>query len=216
MDYKNLQQTYNDNYPNSDIKFSDIYPLKVNNGACLFIQHCVFMLKENGFCAIVLPDGELFEGNSKWSKTFRKWWCTNVNIRTILKVASGTFEHAGVKTNVVIFTKDGSTQNIKFMETSKECNEVKELFTISQNDLQSTQYSLDVGEYLKETNENYNCQMVELGNIMTFLPNSKRNASYGKLTGQYPFYTSSQKCTKYCSDFILKNMFFIKSVFDDN
>ena len=121
--------------PNSDIKFSDIYPLKVNNGACLFIQHCVFMLNENGFCAIVLPDGELFEGNSKWSKTFRKWWCTNVNIRTILKVASGTFEHAGVKTNVVIFTKDGSTQNIKFMETSKECNKVTELFTITQNDL---------------------------------------------------------------------------------
>lgn len=201
MNYKDLQKTYNDKYPTSDIKFSDIYPLKVNNGACLFIQHCVFMLNKNGFCAIVLPDGELFEGNSKWSKTFRKWWCTNVNILTILKVASGTFEHTDVKTNVVIFTNDGPTQNIKFMETSKDCNEVKELFTITKNDLQSTEYSLDVGEYLEETNENYNCPMVALGDIMTFLPKSKKKASYGKLTGQYPFYTSSQKCTKYCDEY---------------
>ena len=74
------------------------------------------MLEEGGVCAIVLPDGELFEGNSKWSKTFRKWLSEEVNIRTILKVPSGTFEHAGVKTNVVVFTKDGPTKNIQFME----------------------------------------------------------------------------------------------------
>jgi len=201
MNYKDLEKTYNTKYPNSDITFMDIYPIKVNNGACLFIQHCVFMLKQNGFCAIVLPDGELFEGSSKWSKTFRKWWCNSVNIRTILKVASGTFEHAGVKTNIVIFTNDGPTENIKFMETSKECNEVKELFTITMNDLQSTEYSLDIGEYLEEVNQNYNCPMVALGDVCEFLPKSKRLASYGIKNGKYAFYTSSQKCTKYCNEY---------------
>ena len=201
MNYKDLEKKYNQKYPNSNIKFTDIYPRQVNNGACLFIQHCVFMLKENGFCAIVLPDGEIFEGNSKWSKTFRKWWCNKVNIRTILKVASGTFEHAGVKTNVVIFTNDGPTEDIKFMETSKECNEVKELFTITKNDLQSTDYSLDIGEYLEETNENYNCPMIDLGDKITFLPKSKKKASDGQISGKYPFYTSSQKCTKYCDKY---------------
>ena len=203
MKYKDLQKTYTDKYPTSDIKFSDIYPRKVNNGACLFIQHCVFMLNKNGFCAIVLPDGELFEGNSKWSKTFRKWWCTNVNIRTILKVASGTFEHAGVKTNVVIFTNDGPTQNIKFMETSKECNEVKELFTITKNDLQSTEYSLDVGEYLEETNENYNCPMVELKQLFNIKYGDKNPST--KCIGQkFPNISGGSKISKYTDEWNIK------------
>ena len=140
MKYKDLKGTYEKKFPDSPVKFEDIYPLKTNNGACLFVQHCVYMLAEGGFCAIVLPDGELFEGNSKWSKTFRKWLSEQVNIRTILKVASGTFEHAGVKTNVVVFTKDGPTQNIHFMETPKECNVVKDMFTISTGDLKRTDY----------------------------------------------------------------------------
>ena len=38
------------------------------------------MLAPGGLCAIVLPDGELFEGNSKWSINFRKWLYKNVNI----------------------------------------------------------------------------------------------------------------------------------------
>ena len=168
MNYKVLKETYEKKFPDSPVMFEDIYPLKTNNGACLFVQHCVYMLAEGGFCAIVLPDGELFEGNSKWSKTFRKWLSEKVNIRTILKVASGTFEHAGVKTNVVVFTKDGPTQNIHFMETPKECNVVKDMFTISAEELKSAGYSLDVGEYLVEETENYDVPMVALGEVCEF------------------------------------------------
>ena len=165
MNYKALKETYEKTFPDSAIKFEDIYSLKTNNGACLFVQHCVYMLEEGGFCAIVLPDGELFEGNSKWSKNFRKWLSEQVNIRTILKVASGTFEHAGVKTNVVVFTKDGPTQNIHFMETPKECNVVKDMFTISHEELKSAGYSLDIGEYLVEETNNYDVPMVSFGDV---------------------------------------------------
>ena len=167
MNYKDLKTTFEKNFPDSPVKFEDIYPLKTNNGACLFVQHCVYMLAEGGFCAIVLPDGELFEGNSKWSKNFRKWLSEKVNIRTILKVASGTFEHASVKTNVVIFTKDGPTQNIHFMETPKECNIVKDMFTISAEELKSTGYSLDAGEYLVEETGNFDVPMVALSEVIT-------------------------------------------------
>jgi type I restriction-modification system DNA methylase subunit len=173
MDYKSLKETYDKEFPESVVKFEDIYPLKSNNGACLFVQHCVYMLAEGGLCAIVLPDGELFEGNSKWSKTFRKWLLEQVNIRTILKAPSGTFEHAGVKTNVVVFTKDGSTQNIRFMETNKECNVVKDMFTISMEDLKNGGYSLDVGEYLLEATDNYDVPMVTLEIVINIMNNYK-------------------------------------------
>jgi len=198
MKYDELKKTFEETI--TDVKFEDVYPLKTNNGACLFIQHCVYMLEDNGVCAIVLPDGELFEGNSKWSKEFRKWWANNVNIQTILKVPSGTFEHAGVKTNVVVFTKNGPTQNIQFMDTTKECNLVKDMFTITMDELCASNYSLDVGEYLVEQKDMYDVPMVELGEVCEFLPKSKRNAKYGNKEGLYPFFKSSVILNSYINE----------------
>lgn len=167
MKYQDLKNTFESKFPESNIKFEDIYPLETNNGACLFVQHCVYMLKDKGICAIVLPDGELFEGNSAWSKKFRKWLSEQVNILTILKVASGTFEHTSIKTNVVIFTKDGSTKNINFLETTKVCDVVKQMFSISAEELKNSEYSLDIGEYLVEETDNYDVPMVALSEVIT-------------------------------------------------
>ena len=168
MNYKSLKETYEKTFPDSTVKFEDMYPLKVNNGACLFVQHCVYMLNDGGVCAIVLPDGELFDGNSKWSKTFRKWLCKNVNIHIILKCPGGTFDHAGVKTNVVVFTKDGPTQNIKYIETTKECEKINELITITKDDLEKTQYSLDINEYIEEEETNFEVPIVKLGDTCEY------------------------------------------------
>ena len=168
MKYDDLKSKFEKTFPNSVVSFEEIYPLKTNNGACLFVQHCVYMLADGGVCAVVLPDGELFESNSQWSKKFRKWLCESVNIRTILKAPSGVFEHAGVKTNVVIFTKDGPTQTIQFLETNKECNEVRDMFSVNMDELVATKFSLDVGEYIEDVSENYDVPMVALGDVCQF------------------------------------------------
>ena len=39
-------------------------------------------------------------------------------------------------------------------------------------------------------------EMIKLGDICEFMPKSKRNASFGQSTGQYNFYTSSEKVQK--------------------
>ncbi len=187
MNYKSLKETYEKTFPDSTVKFKDIYPLEVNNGACLFVQHCVYMLNDGGVCAIVLPDGELFEGNSKWSKNYRKWFCENVNIHTILKCPGGTFDHAGVKTNVVVFTKNGPTQNIKYIETTKECEKINELITITKDDLEKTQYSLDINEYIEEKEDNFE-NMIRLSEICELekgeIQSSKRIEGEYKLVSQ--------------------------------
>ena len=200
MKYTDLKSVYEDKFPDSSVKFQDIYPIKTNNGACLFIQHCVYMLETGGICAIVLPDGELFEGSSKWSVKFRKWWIENINIRTILKAPSGTFEHAGVKTNIVIFTKDGPTQNIHFLETTKECNIVKDMFTISAKELEIANYSLDVGEYLMDNSEIYNVPMVTLGDVCRFERyKSLKRANY--VLGEYPVIGGGRKPSGYHNEY---------------
>ena len=197
MKYDDLKSKFEKTFPNSVVAFEDIYPLKTNNGACLFVQHCVYMLREGGVCAVVLPDGELFEGNSLWSKKFRKWLCESVNIRTILKAPSGVFQHTGVKTNVVIFTKDGPTQSIRFLETNKACNEVRDMFSVHMDELVATKFSLDVGEYIEDVSENYNVPMVALGDVCKMLPTTKHYSSIGAKTGKYKFYVSSQDCNLY-------------------
>lgn len=207
-----LHGKFNELFPDSDIKFKDIYPIKCNNGACLFIQNCIYKLKEGGFCAIVLPDGELFEGQSKWSKKFRKWWCENVNITKILKVPGGTFEHAGVKTNVVVFKKNGPTKNIEFLQTTKQCDSLTYLTTISKSDLKASNYSLDLTEYLEEEDEGYEVPMVKLGDVCNIDKNIKKYpTSFGKKSGKYRFYTGGKTQKLYCDDCNIKNLYIIQN-----
>ena len=163
--YDGELEKYNKKYPENQVSFKDIYPVETNNGACLFTQHFVYKIQENGLGIIILPDGELFDGSSKWSKEFRKWLLTNVNLKIIIKMPQGTFEHAGVKTNVLVFIKNGKTENIQYFDTTKECNMVKGLFTITEEDLKSTNYSLDIADYLEEEETNFEVPMVKLSEV---------------------------------------------------
>ena len=165
--------------PNSKVSFTDIYPIKSNDGATLFTEMCVYKLKENGLCVIVLPDGKIFEGMSKQLVSFRKWLCDSVNITHILKVPGGTFPNAGVATNVVIFKKNGSTQSIEFLETTKKCDSIKKMITISIDDMKKINYSLDVAEYIEDEEEYFNVPMVKLGDILKL---EKGNIQSSKVT----------------------------------
>tara|TARA_Y100000590_G_scaffold407582_1_gene497968 strand:- start:7517 stop:9949 length:2433 start_codon:yes stop_codon:yes gene_type:complete len=176
--------------------FKEIYPIETNNGACLFTQHFVYKLEENGLGIIILPDGEIFDGNSQWSKTFRKWLLNNVNLKMIIKMPQGTFEHVTVKTNVLVFTKNGKTKNIQYFDTTKECNVVKELFTITEEDLKSTNYSLNMSVYLKEEKTYFKVPEVELDDICEFKNGSSlKKCNY--VIGDYPVINSGTSPTGY-------------------
>lgn len=192
-------ETYEKKYPGHSVKFKDIYPVETNNGACLFTQHFVYKIKRNGLGIIILPDGELFDGNSKWSKTFRKWFLTNVNLKMIIKMPQGTFEHAGVKTNVLVFTKNGKTENIQYFDTTKECNVVKELFTITEEDLKSTNYSLDMSDYLEEEETNFEVPMVKLRDLYDIKYGNK-NPTHKCEGGKFPSISGGSKISKYTDE----------------
>jgi len=75
------------------------------------------MLKPGGRAAIVLPDNVLFEGST--GKTIRQDLMEKCNLHTILRLPTGIFYAAGVKTNVLFFSKPqnanqdkGNTQNV--------------------------------------------------------------------------------------------------------
>jgi len=203
MNYKEIEKKFNENKNNlgneSGVNFKDVYPIVTNNGACLFTQHCIYMLEDNGTCAIVLPDGELFTGNK--FKKFREYMCEKVNIIKIINVSGKAFEHTAIKTAVIIFQKNGSTKNIEFLDIPDDCNSVKRLMVIPINNIKNNNYNLSYSAYIKKEERQYNDGVIvkTLGEVCEFLPKSKRPASYGNKIGNYPFYTSSKKiCSKYC------------------
>jgi type I restriction enzyme M protein len=75
------------------------------------------LLKPGGRAAVVLPDNVLFEAGT--GKTIRQDLMEKCNLHTILRLPTGIFYAAGVKTNVLFFSKPkdankdkGNTQNV--------------------------------------------------------------------------------------------------------
>ena len=205
--YKELEKRFNDNKEkvnnpiNIGVDFKDVYPIDINNGTCLFMQHCIYMLEENGTCAIVVPDGKELYSTTKNLINYRKYICETVNILKIINVGPNTFEHTPIKTSVIIFKKNGSTENIEFMEIADGCDKVKVVSVININNVRNNNYSLSYNAYITKKDTEYGEDVVvkTLGEVCEFLPKSKRPASYGNKIGAYPFYTSSKKiCSKYC------------------
>ena len=200
MTYKDLETKFNDyryNYFNSSkLKFEDIYPINTNNGASLFLQHVIYMLKDNGVCGIVLPDGNELASKSYYN--IRKYLIDNCKIIKVINVSGGTFGSTGVKTKVIIFKKQkgiDNHKNIEFLEVNKDCNELKLITTTDLDNNYSFRLRVNQEIILKD-----DYVIKTLGEICEILPKSKRPASFGKKTGLYPFFKSSFKVDSYVDE----------------
>lgn len=96
------------------------FEYKTGSTQVLFLQHVIKSLAEGGRCGIVLDEGLLFRTNEEaFVKTKRKLlddcdlWC-------IVSLPGGVFTAAGagVKTNLLFFTKGGPTEKIWYYDLS--------------------------------------------------------------------------------------------------
>lgn len=70
------------------VRFKKIFPYKFNTGESLFLQLCMYKLKPNGKCAIVLPDGRMmFSGGNH--RHLRKYLLHTFILEKILSVPGG-------------------------------------------------------------------------------------------------------------------------------
>lgn len=84
----------------------------------LFLQYCISKLKDGGTCAMVLDEGVLFRTNEDaFVKTKRKL-LADCRIEAIISLPGGVFTQAGagVKTNIVIFSKGQPTHAIWYYD----------------------------------------------------------------------------------------------------
>jgi len=126
MNYKELEGKFNENKKDSTVNFKDVYPIEINNGACLFLQHIIYMLEENGIAGIVFPDGQELVNKNNYN--IRKYLVDNCKILKIIEVQGGVFPNTGVKTKIIIFKKQKSNDNYKaveFYEIKKHYTHIK-------------------------------------------------------------------------------------------
>lgn len=104
----------------SDPRFNE-YPKMAPKSTAdfAFIQHMIYMLKEGGRCAVILPHGVLFRSNAeyhirKYLVGYKKY------LRAVIGLPANMFFNASIPTCILVFEKNTSNEDILFIEGSKE------------------------------------------------------------------------------------------------
>jgi type I restriction enzyme M protein len=86
----------------------------------LFLQHVIDSLKPGGRCGIVLDEGVLFRNNETAFVQTKKKLLDDCDLYCIVSLPGGVFTAAGagVKTNLLFFTKGGPTRQIWYYDLS--------------------------------------------------------------------------------------------------
>jgi type I restriction enzyme M protein len=164
---------------------SEYLPIKTDNAVSLFIQAIIYMLKIEGKCAVVLPDGQdLFSKTNKTLIAIREYLLKTCDLKEIIYLPSGIFTYTSIKTCVFYFVKkregiDVLETKIKISKAQKEkrdykfsnthqttkvkfydynpCEDIKNLLVeVPIEKIVSNSYSLNYTEYIKdETEEKY-------------------------------------------------------------
>ena len=204
-------------------------PIKCNSAVPLFIQAIIYVLKINGRCAIVLPNGVELGGDNQDLVAIREYLMKTCDLKEVICLPAGIFTHTSIRTCIFYFIKKiecSSVLEIKIncskktgKETSRtynfskvhqtksvkfyECNpdrDFKELKAdVPIENIENNHYSLNYNDYIEEekNEDTEEVKWMNLGDICEFLPKSKRQASYGKIEGVYPFFKSSMKVNTY-------------------
>lgn len=168
----------------------------------LFLQLFMSALNDGGRCAVIVPDGVLFNESTLHNGT-RKYLVENFNLQKVVSLNDDFFLNTGVKTSILFFKKDGhKTQEVDFSQICIKDDKIMEnsVIKVSYQQIKDSKYSLFVNKYnVEQVNKIEDMEYKKLGEICQFLAKSKRPASYGQEIGQYPFYTSSLK-VKRCDE----------------
>jgi len=158
-------------------------PIKTDNAVSLFIQAIIHMLKINGKCAVVLPDGQdLFSKTNTALVAIREYLMKTCDLKEIIYLPSGIFTYTSIKTCVFYFVKkregtDVLETEIKLSKQQKETGreykfskthqttkvkfydynpyeDVKNLLVeVPIEKIVSNSYSLNYAEYMKDETE---------------------------------------------------------------
>ena len=80
-------------------------PIKSKSSTPLFLQAIIYMLKINGRCAVVLPEGQDLFSKSKVLVAVREYLMKTCDLKEVIYLPPGMFTHTSIKTCVFYFHK---------------------------------------------------------------------------------------------------------------
>ncbi len=96
------------------------FPYKTSATQVLFLQHVIDSLKPGGRCGIVLDEGVLFRTNEAAFVQTKRKLLNDCDLWCIVSLPPGVFVSAGagVKTNLLFFTRGGPTEKVWYYDLS--------------------------------------------------------------------------------------------------
>ncbi len=172
------------NYGEISHKLRDQFlPIKSNSAVPLFLQAIIYMLKLNGRCGIVLPDGKDLFGKNTELANIREYLMKTCDLKEVIYLPAGIFTHTTIKTCVFYFikkrecsdvletnikisksTQKESSREYKFSKTHHttkvsfyEYNPYEDkktlLIDVSIDKIKSNSYSLNYSEYIEDNKD---------------------------------------------------------------
>jgi len=138
----------------------------------LFMQLFMQSLNDGGRCAVIVPDGMLFNDSKLHSET-RKYLIENFNLKKVVSLNDDFFLNTGVKTSILFFVKDDNkTSEVDFCSIKLNKGELEEtsIIKVSYDDIKLNNYSLFVNKYnVQETTKIEGIEYKKLGEVCEFL-----------------------------------------------
>jgi len=96
------------------------FPYKTSATQVLFLQHVIDSLKPGGRCGMVLDEGVLFRTSEQAFLQTKRKLLDECDLWCILSLPAGAFVNAGagVKTNLLFFTRGGPTEKVWYYDLS--------------------------------------------------------------------------------------------------
>lgn len=137
----------------------------VSNADFIFLQFCIYKLKNNGCAAIIMPDSILFRSGKE--QEIRKSFIEKGHISTIIFLPKGIFKNTYVPTSILLLRKQNDYDDILFIDardkttfnndliihlfTERENNKLSKIVTKSE--IADNDYNLSAALYFKEETE---------------------------------------------------------------
>lgn len=191
-----------------NIKYADcckrIKDLKINGTKAepLFLQLMMLSLNEGGRCAVIVPDGVLFN-DANLHKDTRKYLVENFNLRKVIGMKGDFFLNTGVKASILFFENTGETREVEFCEIVLKDGQIDEtvLKVVKGEEVVGKGCSLSANKYLENKEYKFTCvEYKSLGDICEF-KGGKQLSKECFLDGQYPVIGGGQQPTGFHDKF---------------
>ena len=178
---------------------NEYLPIKTNSAVPLFLQAIIYMLKINGRCGVVLPDGQELFGKQKMLVSVREYLMKTCDLKEVVYIPSGVFTHTSIKTCLFFFekkkkatevletkvsysnktnketrrsykfVKEHTTEKVDFTQFNVDTGETKLLVSVPVEKLAQNGYSLNFNEYLEVEEEKFYFDNIEVKTLREIL-----------------------------------------------